>query len=124
MGSMKGKQVQIDAALGRLADMFDGGHLLASADPVEFLDTVIKELQYLRNLMKWTPISIPPDMPLMEYGWPMSEPKLGITKAGRMLVVTHEQLAEDCEATWISACSERWDVSKELTHWMDLPQLP
>ena len=35
MGSMKGKQAKIDAALGRLADMFDGGHLLASADPVK-----------------------------------------------------------------------------------------
>ena len=47
-GSMKGKQVKIDAALGRLADMINGGNLLASADPVGFLDTIAAELKDLR----------------------------------------------------------------------------
>ena len=48
MGSMKGKQAKIDAAFGRLADMINGGHLLASADPVGFLDTIATELKDLR----------------------------------------------------------------------------
>ena len=49
MGSMKGKQAKIDAALGRLADMISGGHLMASADPVGFLDTLATELRELRD---------------------------------------------------------------------------
>ena len=49
MGSMKGKQAKIDAALGRLADMISGGHLMASADPVGFLDTIATELRELRD---------------------------------------------------------------------------
>ena len=48
MGSMNGKQAKIDAAFGRLADMINGGHLLASADPVGFLDTIATELKDLR----------------------------------------------------------------------------
>lgn len=40
MGSTKGKQEKIDAAFGRIADMIPSGNLLASADPVGFLDTV------------------------------------------------------------------------------------
>ena len=48
MGSMKGKQAKIDAALGRLADMINGGNLLASADPVGFLETIAAELKDLR----------------------------------------------------------------------------
>lgn len=48
MGSMKGKQTKIDAAFGRLADMISGGNLLASADPVGFLDTITAELKALR----------------------------------------------------------------------------
>jgi hypothetical protein len=48
MGSMKGKQAKIDAAFGRLADMINGGNLLASADPVGFLDTIATELKDLR----------------------------------------------------------------------------
>ena len=48
MGSMKGKQTKIDAALGRLADMIPGGNLLAGADPVGFLDTFAAELKDLR----------------------------------------------------------------------------
>lgn len=48
MGSMKGKQAKIDAAFGRLADMINGGNLLAGADPVGFLDTVAAELKELR----------------------------------------------------------------------------
>lgn len=36
MGSMKGKQVKIDAAFERLANMINGGDLLASVDPVGF----------------------------------------------------------------------------------------
>jgi len=49
MGSMKGKQARIDAALGRLADMISGGNLLASADPVGFLDTIAAGLKDLRD---------------------------------------------------------------------------
>lgn len=78
----------------------------------------------LGRSMVWTPISSPPDMTSQEYGWPMSEPVLGVTKRGRMQVVTYEQVDEDCEATWKTACSERWDVTGELTHWMNLPQPP
>ena len=48
MGSMKGKQTEIDAAFGRLADMIQCGHLLAGTDPVGFLDTVAAELKDLR----------------------------------------------------------------------------
>lgn len=48
MGSMKGKQEKIDAAFGRIADMIPSGNLLASADPVGFLDTVAAELKDLR----------------------------------------------------------------------------
>lgn len=48
MGSMKGKQEKIDAAFGRIADMIPSGNLLASADPVGFLDTVATELKDLR----------------------------------------------------------------------------
>ena len=47
MGSMKGKQEKIDAAFGRLADMIQSGHLLASADPVGFLDTVVAPCKFL-----------------------------------------------------------------------------
>ena len=49
MGIMKGKQATIDAALGRLADMISGGHLMASADPVGFLDTIATEPRELRD---------------------------------------------------------------------------
>lgn len=52
MGSMKGKQAKIDAALDRLADMFEGGNLLASADPVGFIDAVVEELKDLRQRVK------------------------------------------------------------------------
>lgn len=48
MGSMKGKRTKIDAAFERLADMISGGHLMASADPVGFLETVAAELKELR----------------------------------------------------------------------------
>ena len=48
MGSMKGKQAKIDAAFGRLADIINGGNLLASADPVGFLETIAAELKDLR----------------------------------------------------------------------------
>ena len=48
MGSMKGKQAKIDAAFGRLADMINGGNLLASADPVGFLDAIATELKDIR----------------------------------------------------------------------------
>ena len=48
MGSTKGKQAKIDAALGRLADMIQSGHLLAGTDPVGFLDTIATELKDLR----------------------------------------------------------------------------
>ena len=48
MGSMKGKQAKIDASFGRLADMINGGNMLASADPVGFLDTIAAELKELR----------------------------------------------------------------------------
>lgn len=48
MGSMKGKQAKINAAFGRLADMIPSGHLLASMDPVGFLDAVASELKDLR----------------------------------------------------------------------------
>jgi hypothetical protein len=72
----------------------------------------------------WFPVSAPPKMASNEYGWPMSEPVLGLTKHGRMQVVTYEQVDEDCDPTWKSDCSERWDVTKELTHWTNLPALP
>ena len=49
MGSMKGKRTKVDAALERLADMISGGNLMASADPVGFLDTVAAELKDLRD---------------------------------------------------------------------------
>ena len=78
----------------------------------------------LGRSMVWTPVSAPPDMTSMEYGWPMSEPVLGITKLGRMQVVTYEQIDEDYAPTWKTACSERWDVTQVLTHWMNLPQPP
>ena len=48
MGSMKGKRTKIDAAFERLADMINGGNLLAGTDPVGFLDTVSAELKELR----------------------------------------------------------------------------
>jgi len=48
MGSMKGKRAKIDAAFERLADMINGGHLLASTDPVGFLETVAAELKEFR----------------------------------------------------------------------------
>ena len=48
MGSMKGKQEEIDAAFGRLADMIQNGHLLAGTDTVGFLDTIATELKDLR----------------------------------------------------------------------------
>ena len=53
MGSMKGKREKIDAAFGRLADRIQSGHLLASADPVGFLDTVAAEL---KDLLKETDV--------------------------------------------------------------------
>ena len=49
MGSMKGKHAKVDAALGRLADMISGGNLMASVDPVGFLDTITEELRALRD---------------------------------------------------------------------------
>ena len=42
------KKDKIDAAIGRLADMIECGNLLASADPVGFLDTIAAELKKLR----------------------------------------------------------------------------
>ena len=54
MGSMKGKQEKIAAAFGRVANTVPRGHLLASADPVGFLNTVAAELENLRaeNVIK------------------------------------------------------------------------
>ena len=74
--------------------------------------------------MKWTAINEPPEMLASEYGWPMSEPVLGFSKYGRMQVVTYEQVDDDYVPEWRTACSERWNVTDELTHWMNLPQTP
>ena len=49
MGSMKGKQEEIAAAFGRVVDTIPSGHLLASADPVGFLNAVAAELKDLRT---------------------------------------------------------------------------
>jgi hypothetical protein len=48
MGSTKGKQAKINAAIGRLADMIPSGNLLAGEDPAGFLDAVAAELKDLR----------------------------------------------------------------------------
>lgn len=76
-----------------------------------------------RNMV-WTPVSSPPTTTSQEYEWPRYEPVLGITKHGRIHVVAYEQVDEDCEPTWRTACSERWDVTDDITHWMNLPQPP
>ena len=75
-------------------------------------------------MMVWTPTSTPPEMTSIDNFWPMSKPVLGITKLGKMQVVTYEQIDSDCAPRWKTACSERWDVTHELTHWMNLPQPP
>jgi hypothetical protein len=50
---------------------------------------------------------------------------LGITKQGKMMVVTYEHIDEDDDApTWRTTDSERWDVTQQLTHWINLPQPP
>ena len=78
----------------------------------------------LGRVMKWTPVSIPPDMRMGEYGWLTSEPVLGFTRWGQMQVVTYEQIDEDCAPRWNTNCSERWDATDSLMYWVNLPQPP
>lgn len=48
MGARKNQQ-ELQAAIDRLADAIKYGHLLASADPVSFINTVTAELTDLRD---------------------------------------------------------------------------
>ena len=73
--------------------------------------------------MKWTKAETPPEMSTCDYGWMSSTKVLVCEVGGGMRVATYEQIDEDCEPRWYSACSERWGLNR-VTHWMPLPEAP
>lgn len=52
-----------------------------------------------------------------------SNPVLGLSLCGAILVVTCEKYDEDSTPKWFSNCSEHWQLSG-LSYWMPLPDVP
>lgn len=73
----------------------------------------------------WLPVATPPPVTESEFGWPSSVPVLGYFRDGRQRIVTFEVYDDDYRIpTWYTTCSERWNVTGKVTHWMPLPPPP
>ncbi len=67
-------------------------------------------------------ISVKTNLPCMivdnDFGWLSSEVLLVYReKSDSYSLATYEQHDEDYSPQWISYCSERWDITKEASHW-------
>ena len=77
--------------------------------------------------MKW--ISVKDKLPTMTrenaFSNETSGPVLACCSSYKeMKVARYERYDEDCEARWVTDCSEGWNITKEVTHWMPLPDTP
>ncbi|MGE8065201.1 hypothetical protein [Pseudomonas sp. NPDC089569] len=80
--------------------------------------------------MSWTPVSL--FMPVTfknEYGWPQSIDLMGALRSGRQVPVRFERQGADDDfphepGRWISCCSNRWDLTGEVTDWRPLFEQP
>lgn len=53
-----------------------------------------------------------------DFGWFSSEVLLVYKeKSDSYSLATYKQHDEDYEPQWFSHCSERWNITKEVTHW-------
>lgn len=80
--------------------------------------------------MSWTPVSL--FMPVTfenVYGWPQSIELMGALRSGQQVPVRYERLGADEDfphesGRWISCCSNRWDLTGEITDWRPLFEQP
>ncbi len=68
--------------------------------------------------------SNPPVLSENEYGYPMSVPVFGYFQDGSRRVVYAFKYDEDSPLRWKTDCSEGWEVTSKITHWMPLPPPP
>ena len=76
---------------------------------------------------KWNPVNEPPGVHEdWMHGTLISDYVLVYRRAGRMCCAYYQIWVdgEEYEATWITADSEGWDITNEVTHWMPLPESP
>jgi len=73
---------------------------------------------------EWIPVSTPPILKEGLYGWPSSDVVLCYCKDKTMKTATFEQVDEDCQPVWFTACSERWKCTGEVLYWQALPAAP
>ena len=77
------------------------------------------------SLSGWVSISArQPELSPSEYGWLESEKVLFYIRGGKQLVAFRKQIDDDCPVRWCSDCSEGWDITEEVTHWLPLPPAP
>lgn len=80
-------------------------------------------------MKEWVHVSVAmPESFLEEYiNYKNSDPVL-VYCVDRMqrIAYTRQYIDEDeiGEIRWISNCSEGWDITKHVTHWMELPEEP
>lgn len=80
--------------------------------------------------MSWTPVSL--FMPVTfenVYGWPQSIELMGALRSGQQVPVRYERQGADEDfphepGRWISCCSNRWDLTSEVTDWRPLFEQP
>jgi len=58
------------------------------------------------------------------YGPESSKPVLAVVYRKEIKVVTMQRWEPDDEWEWFTNCSERWNITGQVTHWMELPPLP
>lgn len=83
-----------------------------------------EELRQAKAAQDWRPAAQAPALTDGPLGWPSSEPVLAHCKDGKRRVVTLEQVDEDALPAWYTDCSERWDLTGQVTAWMPLPAYP
>lgn len=76
--------------------------------------------------MNWTSVteSIPEAQEGNIYGYKTSKEVLICTRYNSIKTAYVMIDIEDEHLKWVSACSEGWDITKEVTHWMPLPEPP
>lgn len=80
--------------------------------------------------MSWTPVTyFMPVTFVNEYGWPQSEELMVFLQSGRQTVARFERLGADedfphAPGQWRSCCSERWDLTDQVTDWRPLFEKP
>lgn len=80
--------------------------------------------------MSWTPVSL--FMPVTfenVYGWPQSVELMGALRSGQQVPVRYERLGADADfphesGRWISCCSNRWDLTDQITDWRPFFEQP